>query len=86
MSQQLLHHVYKEPRNGEGWSRIVDLLVHYHHEASLSARTRGMACSYPSSFQSDCFAIATSLDIANATVWFSEYVPAGTNLSLLKTT
>lgn len=46
MSQQLLHYVYKEPRNGEEWSCIVDLLVHYYHEASLSARTRGMACSY----------------------------------------
>ncbi|OCL10488.1 putative feruloyl esterase [Glonium stellatum] len=34
------------------------------------------------SFQSDCSAIASGFNISNATVWFSEYVPAGTNLSL----
>lgn len=33
------------------------------------------------SFEAGCEAIASKLDILNGTVWFSQYVPAGTNLT-----
>lgn len=33
-------------------------------------------------FKANCDAIASKLKIENATVWFSQFVPAGTNLSL----
>lgn len=35
-----------------------------------------------STFEADCQNIVSTLNIANGTVWFSQYVPGGTNLTL----
>jgi feruloyl esterase len=47
--------------------------------------TFGFASCTGEDFQSRCAALSSSLDLANTTVYFSQYVPGGTNISLSDT-